>query len=605
MSASVISFQVAPAPGGHRFNVQQRVPVAAASEIVFYLPIWIPGSYMRRDFARLLSRLTVRDQSGTLIPHSFETPSRWRVSVPEHCDELLITYSIYARDISVRGCYLDHERGILNPCCACLAVEGMEHLPQRLVLALEGHRAGWQVAGAQTNSDGAYWFDNYDQMIDTPFMFAHELTILSFTAGGVPHDIIISGRCWDYDHERLRRDVQTVCREAVMLFGGLPSMNRYTFLLHLGDNLYGGLEHSCSTLLMASRDSLPEPDNRGSTRYAQLLGLFSHEYFHTWNIKAMRPPEYCHYDLQNEQPTEMLWLFEGFTAFFDNWLLVRSGVITIHSYLELLAQDIARYRQRPGRHVQTLAQSSYEAWTKLYNGGEDAVNSSTTYYIQGALAAFCLDIYLRAHSEDGVSLPMIMHRLWHDYHRSGEAIDEERFIRLTADLLPDDLETPLRGFLRRLVHSTDPLPLDEAAAYIGLTIHMLPAASNGDLGSDVPTAQRYQSDPGIRWQKHGNHYHVTRIDETSPAALAGIAMDDQLIAVNGYRADDAQLARHLRYAAPGNAAVLHVFRDNVLHAIAFTLEPTSLDTCLIQRNSDADDITRMRQRHWFNRNEHN
>ena len=197
-----------------------------------------------------------------------------------------------------------------------------------------------------------------------------------------------------------------------------------------------------------------------------------------------------------------------------------------------------------------------------------------------------------------------MHRLWHDYHRSGADIDEEHFIRITADLLPEDLETPLRGFIRRLMHSTEPLPLDEAAEYIGLTIHMLPAASNGDLGSDVPTAQRYQSDPGIRWQQRGEYCRVTRIDDTSPAALAGISMDDQLVAVNGYRADENQLERHLRYAAPGNAAVLHIFRDNVLHAIAFTLEPTSLDTCLIQRNSDADEAARTRQRHWFNRNEH-
>ncbi|MDO4643323.1 MAG: M61 family peptidase [Cardiobacteriaceae bacterium] len=602
MSASTVSFHVTPAAGGHRFIIQQTAPVTPATEIVFYLPIWIPGSYTRRDFARFLSRLTVSSRDGTPIPFVFDNPSRWRLHVPGNCDTLHFSYEIYARDISVRGCYLDHERGFFNPCCACLAIEGLEHLPQRLTLALEGHRAGWQVAGAQTATDGAFWFNDYAHMIDTPLMFAHELTIMPFTAGGVPHDIVVSGQTWDYDHERLRRDVQTVCREAVMLFGGLPPMPRYTFLLHLGGNIYGGLEHCQSTLLMASRDCLPEPDNRVSQRYIQLLGLFSHEYFHTWNVKALKPADYqTHYDLQREQPTEMLWLFEGFTAFFDNWLLVRSGVISIRAYLELLAQDIARYRQRPGRKIQTLADSSYEAWTKLYNGGEDAINTSTTYYIQGALAAFCLDIFLRQHSKDGVNLPMIMHRLWHDYRQHGLGLDESRFIRIASELLPEEAKKPLRNFIRQTIHSTEELPLEEAAAYIGLQIHMLAAATPGDLGSDVPAAQRYQSDPGFRWQKQNGHYNVHYLDEHSPAAFAGVAIGDQLIAVNGFRVDDSQLARHLNQAAPNSITTLHYFRDDIMHTSTFTLNPAAKDTCLVQRVEHPDEKTLIRQRHWFNR----
>ena len=601
MSASVVSYHVTPAAGGHRFAVVQRVPVVPNSELAFYLPVWIPGSYMRRDFARYLSRLVVTDADGTPIPHQFDNPSRWRLQVPEGCHELRFHYSIYARDISVRGNYLDHERGFLNPCAACIAIEGYEQLPHRLVLALDGHRAGWQIMGAQTGADGAYWFNNYDHLIDTPLMFAAELTVLPFTAGGVPHDIAISGKSWDYDHERLRRDVQTICREAVLLFGGLPPMPRYTFLLHLGDDLYGGLEHSQSTLLMASRNSLPKPDNSNNQRYIQLLGLFSHEYFHTWNIKAMRPREYRHYDLKQEQPTEMLWLFEGYTAYFDNLLLVRSGVINVRTYFSLLAEDIARYRQTPGRRHQTLAESSYEAWTKLYNGGEDTPNSSTSYYTQGALAAWCLDAWLRAHSDDGVSLQMLMHRLWHDYHQHGEDIDEARFLHIAADLLPEDLEPALHGFLRRLNHSTEELPLEEVATYLGLTIQMRPASNPGELHSDAPDNLRYKSSPGIRWKKQDGRYLVSRIQENSPAALAGIAMGDEIIAVNSYRVSDDQLVRHLHYAAPGNAALLHIFRDHVLEAIAFTLDPAPADSCNIYSNPKAKKNVRIRRQHWLNR----
>ena len=250
-----------------------------------------------------------------------------------------------------------------------------------------------------------------------------------------------------------------------------------------------------------------------------------------------------------------------------------------------------------------MAQSSFEAWTKLYNGGEDAINSSTSYYVQGALAAFCLDTWLRAHSEDGISLQMIMHRLWHNYHRSGEGIDEARFLRLTADLLPEELETPLRGFLHRLIHSTEELPLEDAAGYLGLTIHMQPAACPGDLSSNAPGDRRCQSSPGFHWKKqHGRHL-VSRLNEHSAAALAGIAVDDDIIAVNGYRADDNQLARHLHHGTSGNSVTLHAFRDNTLQTFTFTLEAAAAENCRLERDPEAGDTARTRQRHWLNRSQ--
>lgn len=343
MTDHLISFTISPL-SGNRFHI--RAQFRASDSIRFSLPIWIPGSYTRRDFSRNLNIRSITADNSPAV-WRLVTPSCWEAV--GRAGRWVIEYEIYAREYSVRGCYLDDQRGMFNPCCACIAIEGLENAPQQLIWRPDNARSRWDIFGAPSIDGRKFEFKDYQTLIDTPLMMGAELLSSTFDAGGIPHEIIISGHNGDFDHTRLTRDIATICQETVRMFGGLPEIQNYSFLLFLTENGYGGLEHQTNTMLMASRKSLPQ-SSETPPDYIQLLGLFSHEYFHTWNVKSMRPTEYrAGYDLNTEHPTEMLWLFEGFTAYFDNLLLIKSGIITEEQYLKLISTDISRHLQRPGR----------------------------------------------------------------------------------------------------------------------------------------------------------------------------------------------------------------------------------------------------------------
>lgn len=558
-------YAVTPLSGGHRYGIRQVFTAQAAGACDLYLPVWIPGSYMRRDFARLLYGLKAR-VNGKETPIIFRSPSAWTIEAQAGA-EVVLDYEVYARELSVRGNYLDHERGFFNPCAACIAVQGREDGEHRLQLALPDSFAHWQIGGAP-HTNGAFVFRDYDHLIDTPLMLGKNLHIAEFAACGVPHRIVVSGEAGGFDMARLVRDVAAVCREAIAMFGGLPpAVGRYDFLLHLTDSGYGGLEHRASTLLMASRHDLPTPGmEKKSAGYIQLLGLFSHEYFHTWNVKDLKPRDFQPYRLQAEQPTEMLWLFEGFTAYFDDLLLLRAGVISEEEYLNLLARNISAYWQRRGKAHQTLAQSSFEAWTKLYNGGENTQNTSTTYYGHGALFAFCLDAWLQAHGH--TRLDAILKALWQQYREDGVGLTEAAFRAFVLAQLPEEQHEAFRDFLRRGLHTTETLPL----AWAGEQMRW---------GIEAATENGNRSECGFRWQ--GAEMAVQQLDPDSAAARAGLAVDDRIVAVNRLKAAPERLRQWLLAAAPGSLVTLHVFRDGVLHDITFTLAEAPATTCKIHR----------------------
>lgn len=240
-------YAVTPLPGGHRYGIRQVFTVQAPGECRLYLPVWIPGSYMRRDFVRLLYglRATVNGEAAEL---RLRSPSAWALDIAEPSARVELRYEVYARDMSVRGNYLDHERGFFNPCAACIAVEGMEQEMHSLALARQGEYADWQVAGAQ-EANGRFVFKDYDHLIDTPLMLGARLHIANFVAGGITHRIVLSGATAKSDMPRLVNDVEKACNAAIAMFGSLPqTVAHYDFLLHLSESGYGGLEHRASTL---------------------------------------------------------------------------------------------------------------------------------------------------------------------------------------------------------------------------------------------------------------------------------------------------------------------------------------------------------------------
>lgn len=556
-------YEVIPAAGGHRYGIRQVFTVQAPGECRLYLPVWIPGSYMRRDFSRLLYGLTAT-VNGEPVTLRLRSPSSWALDIAQPSARVELRYEVYARDVSVRGNYLDHERGFFNPCAACIAVEGFEGREHTLHVVREGHFLRWKLLGGARQGDRGFVFADYDHMIDTPLLLAAQLHEAEFVAGGVVHHLAISGAVAGFDAARLCADVARICEAEIALFGQLPdAVKRYTFLLHVTDNIYGGLEHRESTLLMVPREYLPQAGKeKKSAGYIQLLGLFSHEYLHTWNVKDLKPLDYQPYRLQAEQPTDMLWLFEGFTAYFDDVLLRRAGVISEDEYLNLLARNISAYWQRRGKAHQTLVQSSLEAWTKLYNGGENTQNASISYYGHGALFAFCLDHWLQAHGN--VSLDTLLVGLWRKYREDGVGLTEASFRDFVLAHLPVEQHDAFREFLQRGLHTTDALPLAFAVEHAGWRMEAL-------------VEDGVSSECGFRWQ--GADLAVAQLNPDSAAAAAGLGVGDRIIAVNRLQATPERLRQWLLCAAPDDGITLHVFRDGVLYDIGFALAAPVATTC--------------------------
>jgi predicted metalloprotease with PDZ domain len=405
------------------------------------LPVWIPGSYLVREFAQHLHGLRA-DCDGHAVPLRQLNKNTWEAATPAGAQLLRLRYQVYAYDASVRSAWLDAERGFFNPTSLCLRVHGQESLSHTLELWGSAATQDWQVATALApiTPDAAhadaphslgYWqAADYDQLADSPIELGR-LWSASFSVRGVAHRLVVSGAGPGFDGERLLRDTQTICQAAIEFWHGAheaPPFGHYLFMLNARHEGYGGLEHRHSTALICRRADLPQlplggalapalaptpaqvPALGASDGYTSLLGLIGHEYFHAWHVKRLRPAEYTRYDYDREQHTELLWLFEGFTSYFDDLLLLRAGLIDEACYLQLLAKTLNQVLHGPGRLVHSLAQSSFEAWTKYYRVNENSPNATVSYYAKGSLVALALDLQLRA--EGRCSLDAVLRALY-------------------------------------------------------------------------------------------------------------------------------------------------------------------------------------------------
>lgn len=431
------------------------------------LPVWIPGSYLVREFSKNLQRLSA--QQGRRVPLLQLDKHRWRATCRTD-RPLVLTYEVCAYDSSVRTAWLDASRGFFNGTSVCLRVHGQEDAPHALEVASTAATAHWSVATGLTPQSidkrgfGVYAASHYDELVDCPVEMG---TFWSgqFTACGVAHRFVVAGAAPSFDGKRLLADTQKICETAIRFWHGKgkPPIKNYLFMLNAVHDGYGGLEHRNSTALICGRRDLPRTgEARASDGYTTLLGLISHEYFHTWNVKRLRPAEFSRYDYSQENYTELLWFFEGFTSYYDDLLLRRAGLIDDATYLKLLAKATNQVLQTPGRSVQTVAQASFDAWVKYYRQDENTPNATVSYYTKGSLVALCLDLTLRR--EGKTTLDDVMRALWK--RCAGGPMTE-------ADLRAELASLAGRSFdneLDQWVHSTAELPLAELLAAHGVAL---------------------------------------------------------------------------------------------------------------------------------------
>ena len=535
----------------HLFRVTLSVPQPAAQQRL-RLPVWIPGSYLVREFARHVSALTAK-QGARELPVRQLDKAGWQVECTGRA-ALVLSYRVYAFDTSVRAAFLNAQRGFFNGSSVFLRVEGRAAEPQRMELGTLPK--GWQLATAMRAVSGAtrgermFEAADYDELVDHPV----ELGTFwrgQFNAQGVPHEFVVAGALPDFDSDRLLADAKRICEAGIRFWHGgkKPPQARYVFMLNAVDDGYGGLEHRDSTALIAARRELPQ---RGkpelSDGYGVLLGLISHEYFHTWNVKRLKPREFEPYDYTQENYTELLWFFEGFTSYYDDLLLLRAGLIDETRYLGLLAKTVSGVLGTPGRTVQSVAQASFDAWVKYYRSDENSPNATISYYAKGSLVALALDLSLRAAGTG--SLDEVMRLLW---QRSGGGPITETDI---AQALAQVAGRSMAAQLQTWVHGTDDLPLASLLEAFG--VNWTPQTAT--------LAQRL----GLRLSESAlTGARVTHVLRAGAAERAGFSAGDELLALDGWRLrrlDDAQ-----RLLAAGQRGRWLVSRDQRVFELSMAL----------------------------------
>ena len=472
----------------HLWQVTMMIAAPASSQSL-RLPVWIPGSYLVREFSRHVHSLQC-SQNGRAALVSQSDKAGWLVA----CDSTLpleVRYQVYAFDNSVRTACLTDVRGFFNATSVCLMVQDQVDRPHSLELVLGPSMKGWQVATGLTPQRidaagfGRYLAADYDELADCPVEMGRFWSG-EFMACGVPHRFVVAGALPSMDGERLLRDAQKICETQICFWhapGAAPAKGlakrvpfaRYVFMLHAVDESYGGLEHRNSTALIANRRDLPRlGDAKTSEGYTTLLGLISHEYFHTWNVKRLRPAAFARYDYAQENYTDLLWFFEGFTSYYDDLLLRRARLIDDATYVKLLGKTINQVAQTPGRLVQSVAQASFDAWIKYYRPDENTPNLTVSYYSKGALVALCLDLKLRA--EGKTTLDAVMRGLW--TRCAGGPMSQDDLLAVLRELSG----RPWTGEIQAWVHSTRELPLKVLLSGQGLEVHEEPAALAQRLG---------------------------------------------------------------------------------------------------------------------------
>ena len=592
-------------PAGHLIDVEMTLDAPVANQCIA-MPSWIPGSYLMREFARNVVTLSA-SQSDVEIAAMKIDKSTWQLAcVAYHA--VTVCYRVYAWDRSVRGCYFDASRGFVNPAAALM--QNLAATDEACTLELQAPANDWRCATAMTphrvdaRGFGHYGAASYDELIDHPIECG-DFDEFTFEAGGVSHRFVISGHHRG-DLVRLRADSQKICQGHCDLFSStVPSrapFDHYVFQLHVVDDGYGGLEHRASTALISPRSDLPSVGDASiSEGYRDLLGLISHEYFHSWNVKRIKPAAFTPYDTTTENYTCLLWLFEGFTSYYDDLMVKRVGLITEADYLKVLGRRLTQLLRSPGAAVQSAAEASFDAWIKYYRADENAPNSQFSYYLRGSFIALALDLLLRARADQGddeavtPTLDDLMLGLWREFGVTGVGVPEDAcalFSRL-ANL-------DLTDFFAQFIDGVQEPDWNALLKPFALTYRTRATATANDRGGrDEMHIETNTRTLGVVVAE-GNGLPTAKFVVTgSPAWQSGISAGDTLVAIDGLRANAVTLGKHLARFQPGDVLRVSYFRHDVLHETGIKVPVAALDTVWLTAQSEPL-AAALRRRTWLN-----
>lgn len=588
-------------PHAHTFKVKLEVKNPDKQGQQFSLPNWIPGSYMIRDFAKNITQ--IKASSGNIpVTLTKLDKSSWQAEPVK--GSLSLVYQVYAWDLSVRTAHFDMTHAFFNGTSLYIQADGFDNEAISLEIAkpTEEKYANWHVTTSLTKDKtdnagfGLYRSENYDDLVDHPIEIGNQQEF-EFNVENTTHKMALTG-IQRANTERLKSDLTKICQAHCRMFGELPDMKEYIFLVMVTGDGYGGLEHRNSTSLVCARDDLPLENHpeQPEEKYRNFLGLCSHEYFHTWNVKRIKPDAFMPYDLRNETYTRQLWAFEGITSYYDELGLLRAKVISVESYLELLGQTITRVLRGKGRLIQSIADSSFDAWTKFYKQDESAPNVIVSYYAKGGLLALCLDLIIRKQTNNQKSLDDVMRHLWQNYGKKAIGVPEGKIEEIASEVANTDLSE----FFNTYLYGVKELPLAELLAEFGINMKLYATTSVDDKGGKAPAktvpnpvslgARSIQDPLGVK---------LTQVFSQEAAEKAGLSAGDIIIAINNLQVTKSNIDKVINSYKPGNKISVHAFRRDELHKFELTLQEAELTSCYLELNKETDSSTTNKRNTWL------
>lgn len=547
-------------PQTQTLRVVMQIDGAPGPEVTVQMPTWRPGRYVILDPASEVRWFVARAGEGGELPTTKADKSTWVIQTGAADDgvtDLRIEYEIYANELNLRTRHVDASHAFINGSTVFMLYPPRRE--QATTVRVEAPR-GWHVSsGLSTSNDGLLTASDYDMLVDCPLEIGTHQRV-QFQVQGVPHEIAIWGE-GDWDAERLRRDFADIVAEQSSIFGDLP-YDKYVFLMHVQPGIGGGTEHYNSTILQTRPSSFGSPD-----AYRGFLGLVSHEFFHTWNVKRFRPAGIHRYDYASENYTRSLWVAEGTTSYYDDLTLARVGLIDLKEYMKRLGSSIEGLRARPGERVQSLEDSSFDAWIKFNRPGPDRDNTTVSFYGKGALASLVLDMELRRRTGNARSLDDVMRTLYKRFPLGGPGYTPEDLVSIASQLAGTDMGPVFAAHIR----GTEPLPLEEALATVGLEVHQTPARDEWD-DEDGRRPREQRGYLGLNVTPGSAGAKVRSALEDGPAFEAGLIADDEIIAINGRKVDAGAFSRHERKLEPGEQVELTFFRRDRLMTIPLRAE---------------------------------
>ncbi|MCZ2393176.1 MAG: hypothetical protein LC105_04915 [Chitinophagales bacterium] len=558
----MLSYQIKfPHPELHYVEVELSIETPDNKWMEMYMPVWTPGSYMIREFSRHLDNLIVQNKDGQFVDCHKYSKNIWRFY--SQYSRHIVKYRIYANDLTVRTNHVDIDHALLNGAGVFLAVKGYEQKTHQVII---WPHKNWKEISCTLPHNENKWIrtaENYDLLVDSPIEIGSH-KIISFDAGGIPHELAIVGLS-NGDNSKLIEHLKAIIDKEVDLFGHPHPCEKYVFIIHHTDNIYGGLEH-----LNSSVNMVPRWDYFPRDKYLRTISLLSHEYFHLWNIKRIRPVELGPFDYMKENYTRQLWAIEGITSYYDDYFVYLAGVSSLDEYLKIIADNISNVVNTPGNTVQSLGESSFDAWIKYYRGHENTHNNQVSYYSKGATVAIALNFLIMHQTEGEKSLDDVMRALYEMYLiRPNQGYSEEELLQICEEVAG----VCLRSFFEKYIFGVEPINYSEYFEYAGLSL-------KEEVYQDL--------DFGWILEEKGNSFWVSKIDNGSSAANGGINARDEILALNGYRMTS-QWRRSLHTYKVGDELDILVSRSGIVKSFKIEIQSPIKKSFVISRKEGISD----------------